>query len=89
MLVSTKTGTIVKLVPGRERPAAEMSTLFETLEGGSLCGLIGLRFARLSRLAASARAETTDAADSQGTQELLVAGKDLENSRSVEHRFKA
>lgn len=42
MLESTKAGTIVELVSGRERPAAEMGSPFKTLESGSLCGLVSL-----------------------------------------------
>jgi hypothetical protein len=42
MLASTKAGTIVKLVSGREGPTAEVCTVLETLEGGSFCGLVRL-----------------------------------------------
>jgi hypothetical protein len=33
---------ILPNVSGRERPAAEMCTPYESLKGGSLCGLVGL-----------------------------------------------
>ena len=42
--LSTKTGTIVELVPAGERATAEMGALLEPLEGGSLGGLVGLVF---------------------------------------------
>ena len=40
--MSTKVGTVVKLVPGRERSTAEVCTSLEALEGGSLGGLVRL-----------------------------------------------
>src|SRR5436305_1193484 len=42
MLVSTKAGTIVELVSGREAAATEVGAPFEARKGGSLGRLVGL-----------------------------------------------
>jgi hypothetical protein len=42
--LSAPAGTVVKFVPGRKGATAQMGTLSEAFEGGSLGGLVGFVF---------------------------------------------